>query len=126
MKNKKNFLDYIPVCNPKITWELDESGFILLHKENTGIIYKVTQLLFHKPRFSHITLESYGSYIWTLIDGKRTVFDIACLLNAKFGGDAEPLYERISQYFKELFGLGLIELSPGDQASFPAPDLSSR
>lgn len=41
-----------------------------------------------------------GTFIWPLIDGKRTVTDIAALVKEEFGEAAEPLYPRIIKYFQ--------------------------
>jgi hypothetical protein len=43
-----------------------------------------------------------GNFIWPLIDGKRTVGDIALLVKAEFGDKAEPLYNRLVVYMRNL------------------------
>lgn len=43
-----------------------------------------------------------GSFIWPLIDGDTTVYDIGQKVAEHFGPDAEPLYERLSVYMKQL------------------------
>lgn len=47
-----------------------------------------------------VHLDRQGSFIWPLIDGKRTVADIAALVKEEFGEAAEPLYPRIVKYFQ--------------------------
>ena len=41
-----------------------------------------------------------GYFYLPLIDGKRTVTDIAALVKEEFGEAAEPLYPRIIKYFQ--------------------------
>ena len=48
----------------------------------------------------HWHKDAQGTFIWPLIDGKRTVTDIAALVKEEFGEAAEPLYPRIIKYFQ--------------------------
>ncbi len=104
MKNKKieeNFLDKIPVKS-EIKWEKSEDGSVTLHVENKGAMNKIAQLVFKKPKVSFIHLDEMGNFVWPLIDGEKTVYEIGVLVKEHFGEKAEPLYERLSQYFKTL------------------------
>ncbi len=111
-KNTKedNFLDYIPVRNPKYDWDEDAEGMVTVYVENRGFFNRAAQMLLHKPRVSQIHLEQMGSYIWSLIDGKRTVFEIGKLVGEHFGEAAEPLYPRLSEYFRMLRNCSFVEL----------------
>ena len=51
-----------------------------------------------------------GSFIWSLIDGKRTIYDIALLVKEKYGDKAEPLYNRLVQYMRNLEDYGFITI----------------
>jgi hypothetical protein len=51
-----------------------------------------------------------GSYIFTCIDGKRSVYEIGQLVKEKYGEEAEPLYERLSVYMNNLKNVGYITL----------------
>lgn len=104
-RNKKkmadiNYLDLIPEKNSSLKWHTDLKERVILEVENTGIMNKITQNLFNKPRFTKVHLDANGSFIWPLIDGKRTVADIAVLVKEQFGEAAEPLYPRIIKYFQ--------------------------
>ncbi len=104
MKNKKqqeNFLDKIP-AKSEIKWDMDENGNVTLHVENKGVMNKIAQLIFRKPKVSYIHLDEMGNFVWPLIDGEKTVFEIGGHVKEHFGDKAEPLYERLSQYIKTL------------------------
>ena len=45
---------------------------------------------------------NWNSYLWPLIDGERTVMELAALQKEHFGEAAEPLYPRIVKYFQIL------------------------
>lgn len=102
-KKKENFMDYIPVCNPKFTWDVDEKGIVTVHVINSGIYNWIAQKVFKKPRVSHIKLDEYGSFVWLQMDGKRNIFDISKLVETQFGKEAEPLLNRLVKYFQILY-----------------------
>lgn len=111
MKNKtvsSNYLDYIPMKNPELDSETDEDGNVTILQENKGFFYFITQKLLGKPRISRIHLDEMGNFIWPLIDGKRSVYDIAELVKAEFGDRAEPLYNRLVTYMGTMESYGFV------------------
>ena len=40
--------------------------------------------------------------MWPLIDGKKSISDLAADVDAHFGEEAHPLYERLAQFFRVL------------------------
>ncbi len=106
--NNDNFLDYIFEIKKDLAWTEAESGDVIVDMENKGFTNRVAQKFFKKPKVSHIHLEGMGSFIFSCIDGKRSVYDIGQLLHDRFGDDAEPLYERLSVYMKHLEQVGFI------------------
>lgn len=98
-KEQKNYLDLIPERAEEITWE-EENGIIVLQVENTGVFNRIAQKFFGRPKYTSIHLEKYGSFLWPLIDGKKTVGELAKLQREAFGEEVEPLYPRIVKYFQ--------------------------
>ena len=98
-KSKKEVLD-IPVRAEELQWFTDRRDRIVLKVENTGLFNKIAQKVFNKPQFTKVHLDQQGTFIWPLIDGERTVADIAALVKDEFGEAAEPLYPRIVKYFQ--------------------------
>ncbi|MDD6810399.1 MAG: PqqD family protein [Lachnospiraceae bacterium] len=103
MKEKKNFMDFVPCCNPLYTWDTDNEGIVTVHVVNKGFYNWLAQKLFKRPRISHIKLDEYGSFVWQQMDGRRTVYEISGLVKEKFGKDAEPVINRLVQYFHILY-----------------------
>ncbi len=101
-KTKKdiNYLSLIPVRSALIHSHKDRNDKIVLEIENTGAFNKIAQIIFNKPRVTNVHLDELGTFIWPLIDGERTVSDIADLVKEEFGEKAEPLYPRIVKYFQ--------------------------
>jgi len=108
VNNDGNYLDFVPVHNETIKYKTNEEGNVTLFVENKGIFNTIAQKLFKKPRISQIHLDEMGNFIWPLIDGTRSVYDISELVKAQFGEKAEPLYNRLVQYFKTLESYGFV------------------
>ena len=116
MRNKRkkegsniNYLDLIPRRNEALKWHRDLKERVILEIENTGIMNTIAQKVFGKPRFTKVHLDAQGTFIWPLIDGEKTVSDIAALVKAEFGDKAEPLYPRIVKYFQIVESYNFIE-----------------
>ena len=106
-KKKENFLDYVPAVSPKHNWEVKD-GKVVINMVHRGFYAAIAQKFFHRPRVSHIDLDTMGSFIFPLIDGERNIKDIGVLVHKEFGKKAEPLYERLSQYMQVLHNNGFI------------------
>lgn len=102
MKNKENYLEKIPSHSADINWSADEKGMVILDVENKGVVNRIFQKLLKKPKISHIHLDEFGSFIWPVIDGKKSIFDIGVIVEEHFGEKANPLYERLAKYFQIL------------------------
>ena len=79
-----------------------------IHMEHRGFYAGIAQKFFARPRISHIYLDSHGSFIFQQINGERTVGELAELMKAQFGADAEPLYDRLVKYMQILYNNGFI------------------
>ncbi len=106
MKNKntsyENFLDKIPQYKDGLIWLVDENNAVTLEVENKGFANKLMQIILKKPKVSFIHLDEMGSFIWLCIDGNKNIFTIGKEFKSYFGNNAEPLYERLAQYFRLL------------------------
>lgn len=103
-KNRKseNYLERRPMRDEQIKWSVDKKGMVTLNIENTGLINRVVQKVFGKPKVSYIHLDKIGSFVWTLMDGKKNIILLGKLVKEHFGDEAEPLYERLAKYFQIL------------------------
>lgn len=107
--SNQNYLERVPKRNQAINWKADDKGIITLEIENTGVMNRICQKLFKKPKISYIHLDETGSFVWPLIDGKRDITELGKFVEEHFGEKAHPLYERLAQYFKILESYGFIK-----------------
>lgn len=107
MKKKKiviphNYLERIPAHPTALHWKTDDDGIVTLEVENTGWVNRLVQKCFGRPRVSYIHLDRFGSFVWQQIDGVKTITALGELVEAQFGEEAHPLYERLARYFQIL------------------------
>lgn len=98
----ENYLDKIPSHKEGLKWSIDDQNMVTLEMENKGIVNRIAQVLIRKPKVSYIHLEEFGSFIWPLIDSKKSIEQIGVLVEDHFGEKANPLYERLAMYFQML------------------------
>ena len=98
----ENLLEKKPVRNPDLRWSQDENGAVTLEMENKGLVNRIAQKLIKKPKISYIHLDEMGSFVWPLIDGEKDITEIGVFVSEHFGEKANPLYERLSQFFATL------------------------
>ena len=105
---KDNYLDYIPMLLPE--WKVceEEDGTLDILVENRGFYNRLAQILWKRPRESRIHLDDRGSFILACMDGKRTIYEIGRLFLAAYGKQAEPLYERLTEFIRILYRQGLV------------------
>jgi len=90
-------------------WSTDEKGLVTLEIQNTGIMNRIAQKLFKKPKVSYVHLEEVGSFVWPLLDGEKTILVLGEAVKEHFGEKAEPLYERLAKYFQILDSYRFVE-----------------
>ena len=108
MKKEKISLEH-KVRMKGIPYTKDEKGNVTLLKENKGILNTICQKLLKKPRITNIHLDEMGSFVWPIIDGKKDITEIGKYVEEHFGEKANPLYERLAQYFKILESYGFVK-----------------
>lgn len=55
-----------------------------------------------RPRPPRLRLDAIGAFVWTRLDGRRTVADIAAELQEAFGARVEPAAERLEIFLGQL------------------------
>ena len=102
MHKKKNFLDMIPVKNPKFNWFTKKEDQVILTMPHTGFFHWIAQNWFHRPKESQIHFDELGSFVWQQIDGIKNIGQIAQSVKETFGEQAEPLLNRLTAFFRIL------------------------
>lgn len=107
MKKEENYLEKVPVKGD-FKWTTDDEGIVTLEIENKGIVNKISQKLFKKPKISYVHLDKMGSFVWPVINGEKSILDISEEVDKEFGEEAKPLYERLCKYFQILESYGFV------------------
>lgn len=105
----KNYLEGVPIRHPALNWSKDGEGLVTLEIENTGLMNRIAQKLFKKPKISYVHLDEMGSFVWPVLDGEKDLIKIGEDVKEHFGEKAEPLYERLAKYFQILESYNFIQ-----------------
>ena len=103
MKNNEEVLNIVFKLRNGIEYEVNEDGIVtVFEKQNHKIQKMFRKIKFKIPMYKKITLDQYGSAVFLLIDGKRTVKEIGESLQVKFGEEVHPLYERLLLFLNHI------------------------
>jgi hypothetical protein len=110
-----NLLGLAP--RPLAHWEEAEEGrvVILRPEPDTKGLKGLMDGFFHRMSASRIKLDEVGSFAWRLLDGDRTVGEIAELLREEFGDAVAPAEERLGHLIWLLRREGLIAYPGWDE-----------
>jgi len=95
-------MEKMPCRNAFVAWSVDHAGIVTLEMKNIGWANRVAQIILGKPRVTYIHLDEFGSYIWIILDGEKSIREIGTLVDSMFGKKAYPLYSRLIQFLKIL------------------------
>lgn len=108
-KPQENYLDKIPLKNPEFGFSTDENGIVTLEKENKGVVNKIFQKLFKKPKISYIHLDEMGSFLWNHFEDGKDVTALGVQVEEHFGEKAQPIYERLVEFLVIMESYGFIK-----------------
>jgi len=109
MRKNQNLFDFVPKISGHITTEKEgELSVITFPRFRSKFMQKYFVSKNRSPLI-RIRLDEHGTAVWNLIDGKRTIKEIAEALAAHF--DNEQNYEyRIATYLTQLHKQGFVHL----------------
>jgi hypothetical protein len=114
-----------PVRHPAITWEVQDSGLVLLTVPLAVKPWvRLIKFLVSVPDTRPVELDEVGSDVWQWCDGQRTVRELIAQLAAAHRLDAREAEVSLTQFLQTLarrrfVGLKL-ELDPGRQEALAA------
>lgn len=112
----RNLLEMVPCRAAEDRVEPSGLVTVLRPKFVSGPFARWVQPRLRKPHYN-VHLDELGTRVWGLIDGERTVEEIAEALREQVG-DLEQDVDRLAAFLTELEGGGMIRYRDGE----PAPD----
>lgn len=97
----KDYLLLVPVINDENTWKTDENNIVIITKEKNSIFRKILPVNNTKEK-KEIELDSYGSFVWKKINGKKTISDIIDEIVSEMGEEKETACKRATIFFEML------------------------
>ena len=103
LSNNQDVLNIIYKISDNLEYEVDKDDIVtILHKQDHKIQRFFRKLKFRIPEYKTISLDEYGSFVFSQIDGKKTVKDIGESLEVKYGEEAHPIYERLLLFLNHI------------------------
>ncbi len=110
MKKAENYLERKPMPAKTISWKVEEEK-VTISVENRGMWNRILQKLLARPKISYIHLDTFGSFVFREMDGEKTILEIGERVEAVFGEEANPLYERLATFCARLESYGFISFT---------------
>lgn len=106
----KTMLGLRPMRNPELEW-CEEDGKVILsvqHKGKLSLKQRLLGFIMPTPPDRRVELDTIGSEVWLLIDGKRSMGSIASKLAKKYQLPMREAELSLQQYCKELGRRGYV------------------
>jgi hypothetical protein len=110
-KNKINLFDLVPVISNHITTEKEGELSVIAFPRFRSKFMQKYFVPGNKSAIIRVRLEEHGTAVWDLIDGRRTVREIADALAAHFN-DEENYEYRVAAYVAQLQRQGFVKYFP--------------
>lgn len=97
-----NLLELTPIKKYEFEINEDELVTILVPKFTNKFLSDNLMPRLKKPHM-RVKLDKFGSALWLIIDGNKTVSAVGESLVQKFGEDIQPVEERLSKFITVLY-----------------------
>lgn len=94
-------LELVPFT--KVGHEINSEGLVTLLYPKFKNARLNSFIFARKSPFIRLNLDEIGSESWLLIDGKKSVEEIAQTLSEKFGEKVHPATERLGKFLSQLY-----------------------
>lgn len=114
--NRQTLLKIKPILDPKVVWETDVDGNVVIElNRQPGIFGRLLGIFFAVPQKKKVVLDELGSFVWIQCDGSTTVREISAGLRERYKLDRREAQVSLSLFFNDLSKRQLIELSNNSQ-----------
>ena len=113
-----NLLELVPVR--VAGWSEDADRVVLEIPAPSRRWWAPFTWLSSKTSSRRVRLDEVGSLAWNLLDGERTVGEVAAVLRERFGDRVEPAEERLGTLVRSLHRGGLVGYAGYDEAPEPS------
>jgi len=105
-----NLLGMVVVPVATATSDQHQEGITLQRpRGRSGLGQRLYDLIGASP-YIRVVLDSYGTQVWHLLDGRRTVAEVAAALRSAAGEGVEPLHPRLATFLMLLEDRGMVRI----------------
>lgn len=103
LTNNDEVLNLIFKISDHLEYQVRQDGIVtIMEKQDHKIQRFFRKLRFRIPEYKKIDMDAYGSYVFLQIDGNRAVKEIGENLDAQYGDQVHPLYERLLLFLNHI------------------------
>lgn len=96
MEDKQDkYLANIPIIKDGLDYYIEDNIVFVRLANKHRIQRSLRKIGFKIPKDTIIDFDTYSSFVFLQIDGKKDIYQIGQNVKNHFGEDAEPLYERL-------------------------------
>lgn len=106
--SRRQWLALRPLRNPQLEWRDEDNGVVLHIKRTKNWKTQMLNLLIPIPSEHTVELDRIGTDVWRLMDGTRTIGQIARSLAEQHQIEKREAEVSLQQFFKELGRRGYI------------------
>ncbi|MGR3741307.1 PqqD family protein [Companilactobacillus sp. DQM5] len=88
--------------NKDINYEINDDIVSIIRQQNHPIQIFLRKLHFKIPEKSYLDLDEFGSFVFLMIDGNKSVYEIGKELSKKYEQTNDLLFERLLVYLDHL------------------------
>ncbi|MEW6069524.1 MAG: PqqD family protein [Candidatus Thermoplasmatota archaeon] len=107
--NQIKVMNAKPVRQP-VNWELEDGKVVIVVKKHFTKLERLLQKYLKGPENVRIPLDSLGSAIWLLCDGKHTIKEICEEMHKNYKEKIEPVAPRVTKFLVMLLRRNFIRL----------------
>lgn len=100
--NDDDALKLVFKVSNNIDYEVNDKAITVLEKQNHPIQKFFRKLKFRIPLYKKVKLDEYSSFVFSQIDGEKTVEEIGENLEHIYGENCHPLYERLLMFLNHI------------------------
>ena len=102
-RNNQEILSIIFKISEGLEYEVSTDNIVTILVKQDHKIQKIfRKLKIRIPEYKKTSMDEYGSHVFLLIDGIKSVKDIGENLEEKYGDKAHPLYERLLLFLNHI------------------------
>lgn len=103
MRDNEEVLSLVYKVSDDLEYEVNDQNIVTIIKKQDHWVQRFFRKIgFRIPEVTKVSMDEYSSYVFTQLDGIKTVKEIGEIMEKKYGDKAHPLYERLLLFLNHI------------------------